>query len=398
MSTVIDNNSITDINSSTFKIRMSFSKSNMSLVNPECVWYDLVRDVWNSSGCTTTDEKGLIVCSCNHLTSFSILMAPVENTFLDYITYSGVAISLACLVVTLLIEALVWASVIKNKTSYIRHVCLVNIAVTLLVADIWFIIGAALEQNTGSAACKAAAFFSFFFYLSLFFWMLTTGLILFYRMVYILHDMSRKTMMIIAFLLGYGCPLLITIVTVASTEPRGTFTSSKLCWLDYDSKTFLAFVVPALSIVFINLLILIVVIFKLMRPTVGEKPGREDRKTVIVIAKTMAVLTPLLGTTWGLGLGLIFDPTNLVVHALFAVLNSFQVRKAVRSSISSSYWRTLRSRVQTTSTDSSEQSRSRSKPKKNHAQKKLYGKRATYDLFAAADSSEATGSSYSALT
>ncbi|XP_040204403.1 adhesion G protein-coupled receptor F5-like [Rana temporaria] len=404
MSTVIDSNS-------TVKISMSFSKSNTSLVNPECVWYDLVRDVWNSSGCSTTEENGLILCSCNHLTSFSILMGPVKNKFLDIISYIGVGISLLCLVVTLLIEALVWASVIKNKTSYIRHVCLVNIAIALLVADIWFIIGAALENNKGSAACKAAAFFSFFFYLSLFFWMLTTGLILFYRMVYILHDMSRKTMMIIAFLLGYGCPLLITIITVASTEPRGTFISSNLCWLDYGSKTFLAFVVPALSIVFINILILIVVIFKLMRPTVGEKPGREDRKTVIVIAKTMAVLNPLLGTTWGFGLGLLFDPTNLVIHGIFAALNSFQglfilistvlldqkVRKAVRSSISSSYWRTLRSRVQTTSTDSSEQSRSRSKPRKNHARKKLYGKKAAYDLFAAADSSETTGSSYSAL-
>ncbi|XP_077345050.1 adhesion G protein-coupled receptor F5-like [Lithobates pipiens] len=412
MSTVTDKNSITDINSSTFKIRMSFSKSNIALRNPECVWYDLVQDVWNNSGCDTTEEKGLIICSCNHLTSFSILMVPVENKFLDIITNSGVGISLVCLVVTLLIEALVWASVIKNKTSYIRHVCLVNIAVTLLVADIWFIIGAALEKNTQSAACKAAAFFSFFFYLSLFFWMLTMGLILFYRMVYILHDMSRKTMMIIAFFLGYGCPLLITIVTVASTEPRGTFTASNFCWLDYYSKTFLAFVVPALAIVFINILILIVAIFKLMRPTVGEKPGREDRKTAIVIAKTMVVLTPLLGTTWGLGLGLISAPTNLGIHASFAALNSFQglfilistvlldqkVRKAVRSSISSSYWRTLRSRVQTTSTDSSGQSRSRSKPRKNQIQKKFFGKRATYDLFAAADSSEATGSSYSALT
>ncbi|XP_073481366.1 adhesion G protein-coupled receptor F5-like isoform X2 [Aquarana catesbeiana] len=412
MSTIIKNYS-ENTDSSKFQINMNFSKSKTSLVNPECVWYDPKQKLWNNSSCTTITENDMILCSCNHLTSFSILMgSSIQDQFLAIITYIGVGISLGCLVITLLIEALVWASVIKNKTSYIRHVCLVNIAVTLLVADIWFIIGAALvENNKGSAACKAAAFFSFFFYLSLFFWMLTTGLILFYRMVYILHDMSRKTMMIIAFLLGYGSPLLITIITVASTEPSKRFISSKFCWLDYsDSRSFLAFVVPALTIVFVDILILVVVIFKLMRPTIGEQSGKEDRKILILIAKTMAILTPLLGTTWGFGLGVVIHPDNLVINVIFAVLNSFQglfilistvlldqkVRKAVSSSITSSYFRTLRSRGQTTSTDSS--GTSKPKRRKKPYKKIFFGKRAVYHLYSTQDSSETSGNSYSVLT
>ncbi|XP_073481367.1 adhesion G protein-coupled receptor F5-like isoform X1 [Aquarana catesbeiana] len=414
MSTILGKNSSTNIDSSTFKINMSFTESIKSLENPECVWFDLTQNIWSSSGCTPSTVDNVIVCTCNHLTSFSILMgSSIQNEkFLEIITYIGVGISLACLVITLLIETLVWDSVIKNKTSYIRHVCLVNIAVTLLVADIWFIIGAALvENNKGSAACKAAAFFSFFFYLSLFFWMLTTGLILFYRMVYILHDMSRKTMMIIAFLLGYGCPLLITIITVASTEPSKRFISSKFCWLDYsDSRSFLAFVVPALTIVFVDILILVVVIFKLMRPTIGEQSGKEERKTLILIAKTMAILTPLLGTTWGFGLGVVIHPDNLVINGIFAALNSFQglfilistvlldqkVRKAVRSSITSSYFRTLRSKGQTTSTDSS--GTSKPKKRKNAFKTGFFGKRAVYNLYSTQDSTETSGNSYSVLT
>ncbi|XP_077345046.1 adhesion G protein-coupled receptor F5-like isoform X2 [Lithobates pipiens] len=399
MSTITGKNSSTNINTSTFKINMTFTESTKSVENQECVWYDLTQNIWSSSGCTPSMVDNVIVCSCNHLTSFSILMgSSIQDKFLEIITYVGVGISLVCLVITLLIEALVWDSVIKNKTSYIRHVCLVNIAVTLLVADIWFIIGAALEKdNKGSAACKATAFFSFFFYLSLFFWMLTTGLILFYRMVYILHDMSRKTMMIIAFLLGYGCPLLITIITVASTEPSKRFISSKFCWLDYsDSRSFLAFVVPALTIVFVNILILVVVIFKLMRPTIGEQSGKEDRKILILIAKTMAILTPLLGTTWGFGLGVVIHPDNLVINGIFAALNSFQVRKAVRSSITSSYIRTLRSRGPTTSTDSS--GTSKPKTRKNAFKTGFFGKRAVYHLYSTQDSTETSGNSYSVLT
>ncbi|XP_072266178.1 adhesion G protein-coupled receptor F5-like [Pyxicephalus adspersus] len=411
MSTVIGKNSQNSkvgITNNTFNIKMSFEKGDTSLVKPNCVWYDMDLNMWNSSGCDTKEELYVINCFCNHLTSFAILMGPVDSTYMDIITYIGVGISLASLVVTLVIETLVWSLVIKNKTSYIRHICLVNIAVTLLVADIWFIIGAALQRDTTSASCKATAFFSFFFYLSLFFWMLTTGLILFYRMVYIFHDMSRKTMMIIAFLLGYGCPLLITIITVASTEPSKQFTSNKYCWLDYEySKSFLAFVVPILTIVFINLLILMLVIYKLMRPSVGENLGKEDKKMWIVIAKTLAILTPLLGTTWGFGIGVVIDPTNEVIHAIFVTLNSFhglfilistvlldqKVRTAVRSSISSSYWRTLRSRVQTTSADSSGTSRSMKSPARG-----LFGKKAAYKFFTAQESNETSGNSSSPLT
>ncbi|XP_077345049.1 adhesion G protein-coupled receptor F5-like [Lithobates pipiens] len=376
MSTIIGKNSSDNIDSSIFKINMNFTESKTSLENPECVWYDFHQNIWRSSGCIPIKIDNAILCSCNHLTSFSVLMgSSITDQFLAFITYIGVGISLACLVVTVLIEALVLASGIKNNTSYIRHVCLINIAVTLLVADIWLIIGATLEQNPRSAACKAAAFFSFFFYLSLFFWMLTTGLFVFYVTVFYMHSLrrSKRTMKIVALLLGYGCPLLITIVTVASTEPSGKFISRKFCWLDYsDSRSFLAFVVPALTIVFVDLLITVLVIFIENRPTIGEKSGKEDRNILILIVKTIFILTPLLGTTWGFGLGVVINPDNRVVNGIFAMLNSCQglfilitvmmdnkMQKALRTSITSSL-RTFTLKGQTSSTYSS----GTSKPKK----------------------------------
>ncbi|XP_040285793.1 adhesion G protein-coupled receptor F5-like [Bufo bufo] len=369
MSTVISNLSSADIDKNVFDITMTFTISNESLKNPDCSWLDLDNQYWRSNGCITIDASdGVVKCSCNHLTSFSILMGGTDNndTFLAIITYIGVAVSIVCLVITLVIEAVVWRSVIKNKTSYMRHVCLVNIAVTLLIADIWFIIGAQLEEYPDSNVCITAAFFTCYFYLCLFFWMLVLGLILFYRLIYILHDISRRSMMIIAFTMGYGCPLLIAVIAVASTAPRGIFTDGKFCWLSKDkSGTFLAFVVPALTIVFINLIILIVVIVKLLRPAIGERPRHEERQNIVAIAKSIAVLTPLLGTSWALGLGVSLYPNNTVIHGIFAAFNSLQglfilisivlldqnVRKAVRSSISTSYWSTLRTKVQSSSTN-----------------------------------------------
>ncbi|XP_073529576.1 adhesion G protein-coupled receptor F5-like [Phyllobates terribilis] len=410
MSTVISNLSSSSIDKNHFNITMIFRKDNTSLKTVDCVWLD--SQSWNNTGCSAlkSNDTNVVKCTCNHLTSFSALMGDEPYEPLALITYIGVGISIASLVITLIIEAVVWRSVIKNKTSYMRHICLVNIAMTLLIADIWFLIGAGLEKYPKSDACKATAFFSFYFYLSLFFWMLVLGLILFYRLIYLLHDMSRRIMVIIAFTLGYGCPLLISVITVATTAPSDRFTNDKFCWLSRTSGAFLAFVVPALSIVFINFIILIVVIVKLLRPTIGERPGQEERQNFVIIAKSIAVLTPLLGTTWALGVAFAYnDPNakyqNQVLSGIFSALNSFQglfilistvfldrnVRKAVRSSISTSYWSTLRTKVQTSSSNST----AFSKPNK----KNIFVKKGGYDLYSAHSSSnDASTNSYSVLS
>ncbi|CAH2245773.1 adhesion G -coupled receptor F5-like [Pelobates cultripes] len=408
-----------------FTITMKFPNQNQSLISPQCVYWDFnltQSGGWNDKNCTSKEDNGTVTCNCNHLTSFSILFssspnnpnngsADNNNNDLEIITYVGVGISIASLVIALLIEFTVWRSVIKNKTSYMRHVCLVNIAVTLLAADIWFMIGAGLEKYPNTDACLVAAFFSFYFYLALFFWMLAMGLLLFHRMIFTLQELSRSTMLITAFILGYVCPLIIALITVGSTIQNQQFTSGKYCWLDYDrSKPFLAFVVPSLTIVFINCVILLVVISKLLRPSVGERSRKDDQLILIQITKSIAVLTPLLGITWGFGLGLVIETnktTNKVLQGIFAGLNSFQglfilistvlldqkVRLALRNTISSSYSSTFRARVQASSTNSSV-------PSSGHPKrKKLFPKRGAYNVFHAQSSSNETSTnSYSVLS
>ncbi|XP_069092739.1 adhesion G protein-coupled receptor F5-like [Pleurodeles waltl] len=337
-----------------FNISMSFEKINRSLSNASCVfWMFNVKESgeWDTAGCRATEEEDQVLCTCDHLTAFSILMSSSPssssggnttkeekqpNATLEYITYIGVGISMGSLVLCLIIEALVWKSVTKNKTSYMRHVCFVNIAVSLLIADIWFIIGSSLtqqlsDQNFTNAmtstvqACDAATFFTHFFYLALFFWMLTMGLILFYSLFFVLNDMSKTTMLAMAFSLGYGCPLIISVVSVAATSPENYYREGNSCWLNImNSNAFLAFVIPALTIVAVNFIILAVVIIILLRPSVGDQPRREERSMLVKIAKSVAILTPLLGLTWGFGIGLLIT-NDYALNVIFSLLNSLQV-------------------------------------------------------------------------
>ncbi|KFQ67814.1 putative G-protein coupled receptor 116, partial [Phaethon lepturus] len=321
-----------------FNINMVFAKKNLSLKMPQCVFWKFTLSKsgggWDTHGCTPTEVEDYVICSCNHLTSFSILMSPdkpSQVTFEDYITYIGLAISILSLVACIIIESLVWKYVTNNTTSYMRHVCILNIATSLLIADIWFIVTGFINdqnQQMSRRVCFVATFFIHLFYLCVFFWMLSLGLILFYRLVFILHNTSKSTQKAVSFCLGYGCPFVIAVITIAVTLPRNNYTrkESHHCWLNWkDSKALLAFVIPALIIVAMNLFITAVVIIKILRPTIGDRSNRQERNSLFQIGKSVAILTPLLGLTWGFGFALIIKNSHKAFRILFTLLNALQV-------------------------------------------------------------------------
>ncbi|XP_043530896.1 adhesion G-protein coupled receptor F2-like [Chiloscyllium plagiosum] len=311
-------------------VKMTFSLRNRTLDfnTAVCGFWDFTgRGAWNDTGCEPEINEENITCHCDHLTSFSILMSPEtkDSPALNYITSIGVAISIGSLLITIIIEAIMWKHVTKHKISYIRHVGILNIAVNLLVADVWFIVASAVEP--GTRACTAATFFTHFFYLALFFWMLTLGLLLVYRLLFPFHDLSRSVMMGISFAVGYLPPLIISIITIGVTFPRNSHTREGACWLGWETEyPLLAFVIPALVIIAINVIILIIVIFKLLRPTIGDgsRANNQEREAFKLIARCIAVLTPILGLTWAFGIPTFQQGSPVAFHYIFTILNAFQ--------------------------------------------------------------------------
>ncbi|XP_035765156.1 adhesion G-protein coupled receptor F1-like [Neolamprologus brichardi] len=360
-------------------ISLTFDILNDTLRDPKCVFWNfsLFNDLggWDDEGCEVVNinETGTVTCNCNHLTSFSILMSPnsPKCPILDYITYTGVAISMGSLVICLIIEGLIWRKIRTNETSYLRHVSIVNIAVSLLIADIWFIIGAAISDavHKNHSACTAATFFNHLFYLALFFWMFASALLLLYRTTNVFGGgLSKASMLAIGFSLGYGAPLIIATVTIAATAPDDKYIiKNVICWLNWDeSKALLAFVIPALSIVLINFIILVVVLYKIIKRRVGTTAAQSgERSVLLVIVKSLAVLTPFFGITWGLGAGLLVAEPDIGIHIAFAFFNSLQgffilvfgtlLDGKVRSAISS-YARRSRSGTGSTSAGNSSSS------------------------------------------
>lgn len=319
-------------------VSFTFEVLNETLANPQCVFWNFSLfdglGGWDNEGCELVSfVNESVACRCNHLTSFSILMSPgsPKDPVLEFITYIGVGLSIGSLIICLAIEAAIWRKINRNPVIYLRHVCIVNIAVSLLIANIWFIVGAAITdaKTQNPPACSAATFFIHFFYLALFFWMLSLALLLFYRMLSDFDGgLSKASMLAIGFSLGYGAPLIIAVVTIAVTAPRGVYTrGSVICWLNWDgSKALLAFVIPVLTIVLINLLILLFVFYKIFsRRAVSDAAQTTEKHFLVVIARSLAVLTPFFGLTWGLGIGILIEPKNRGINISFAFFNSLQV-------------------------------------------------------------------------
>ncbi|XP_054424766.1 adhesion G-protein coupled receptor F1 isoform X1 [Pteronotus mesoamericanus] len=324
ISTVIQNYSINEV-------FLSFSKIESNLSQPHCVFWDFRHLQWNDAGCHLVNETpDTVMCRCTHLTSFSMLMSPFVPpaiiAVVKWITFLGLGVSIGSLTLCLIIEALFWKEVKKNQTSHTRHICMVNIALCLLIADVWFIVAATVDTTVNpSGVCIAAVFLTHFFYLSLFFWMLMLGILLAYRIVLVFHHMAMPLMMAIGFGLGYGCPLIISVITIAVTQPSNGYKRKDVCWLNWSSgsKPLLALAVPALTIVAVNSAVVVLVLTKLWRPAVGERLS-QDRATIVRMGKSLLTLTPLLGLTWGFGIAVMVDSQNLVWHVIFALLNAFQ--------------------------------------------------------------------------
>ncbi|KAJ8399395.1 hypothetical protein AAFF_G00411070 [Aldrovandia affinis] len=78
-----------------------------------------------------------------------------------------------------------------------------------------------------------------------------------------------------------------------------------------------------------NLFSLVVVISKLLRPSVSEGDKGDEKEMAKSILKAVVFLTPIFGITWILGFFvLIVDLSDgvipMIVHYSFTILNSFQ--------------------------------------------------------------------------
>ncbi|KAI5618954.1 adhesion G-protein coupled receptor F3-like isoform X1, partial [Silurus asotus] len=300
-----------------------------------CVYYDFNKSQWSDDGCKWGTVDKPYLCTCTHLSVFTALVSisPVELLYMDQITYIGLGFSVVSLVLCLVIEFVVWNTVVKSNISHFRHTVLVNIALSLLLAHISFLV-ASSPKSALNQWCFTFTVMKHFGFLAVFFWMLCMSMGLLHQMIFVFVQLRKKVYLGLCFFLGYVCPFLIVIGTVI-TYDNGALNSyyvNDICWLKYESMlagSIHTFIIPAGIIVLVNMFTMVVVISRILKPNLSEGKSHDEKEIVRSVIRTVVFLTPSLGITWIFGfavlmLDLTLEPFAQIVNYAFTILNSFQ--------------------------------------------------------------------------
>ncbi|KAM8960732.1 adhesion G-protein coupled receptor D1 [Pelodytes ibericus] len=278
--------------------------------------------IWSSEGCIRVGGNlNYSVCRCNHLTNFAILMqvVPVKlssshKVALSSISYIGCSLSIFCLAITLVTFAILSSvSTIRNQRYHIHA----NLSFAILVAQILLLIS--FRFVSGTLPCKIIAILLHFFFLSAFAWMLVEGLHLYSMVIKVFG--SEESKHLYYYGIGWGSSLVICIVSV--TSALDSYGEGGNCWLSLEKGAIWAFVAPALFVIVVNIGILIAVTRIISRISADNYKVHRDANAFKLTAKAVAVLLPILGSSWIFGIFAVNDQ-SLIFQYMFAIFNSLQ--------------------------------------------------------------------------
>lgn len=333
------------------KFSLRFEDRNRTPNHPlHCVVWDPNNNKWSEDICRWAGANDPWRCECDISNinarsagkrytggAFTVLMSknPIVLPFMDELTKIGLIVSIVSLIACLVIEFLVWNYVVKSSIAHFRHTAVVNISLCLLLADSSFL-STAFPESTPSHWCRWLVVVKHYCFLAMFFWMLCLSLVLLHSLIFIFQRLRKKVYLGVSFSVGYVCPLIIVVLTVIAYDngDENSYYEGNTCWLKYEGffkGSFYAFVMPVGIIVGINILSMLVVIAKLLAPSVSESRTQDDKEVIRSILKAVIFLTPVFGVTWIFGFFiLVIDytttPLSEIVNYAFTVCNAFQVR------------------------------------------------------------------------
>ncbi|XP_070837211.1 adhesion G protein-coupled receptor E5 [Chaetodon trifascialis] len=282
--------------------------------NHACVFWDSSEEggTWSPHGCSVVKSNSeYTVCSCNHLSSFAVLMAlhDIENKFeLQLITWVGLSLSLICLFICILTFSLI-RSIQSPRTTIHLHLC-----ISLFIATLIFLAGISRTENR--VGCAVVAGLLHFFFLAAFCWMCLEGIQLF-RMVVLVFNTNVKTLYMMAG--GYGVPAVIVgISAIANSKGYGT---ERYCWLNLEFIW--SFFGPACVIIIVNVFFFLITVWKLAQKFSSLNPDLDNLQKIKAFTITAVAQLCVLGTMWIFGC-FQFEEGTITMTYLFTIFGSLQ--------------------------------------------------------------------------
>uniref|UniRef100_A0A8C1YMP5 Adhesion G protein-coupled receptor E3-like n=1 Tax=Cyprinus carpio TaxID=7962 RepID=A0A8C1YMP5_CYPCA len=270
---------------------------------------------WIVDGCSVLKtNSSYTVCSCDHLSTFALIMQTSRPPKLDLL-------NLVCVIVGLVFFSLALLSFALCQWSPgVNNVARINICISLLLAHLLFLIIITVSHGL-QVLCAVISGLLHFLFLSGFVWMFIEAVLLFICVKNLSQISSKKREVLSSGFLcviGYLVALVVVCVSVGLV-PEGY--GSEDCWIKMDKGFFWSFLGPVCVILAINTILFIRVIISLsstLRSLNAEVS--QMKQTKIMVFKTLAQCV-VLGCSWILGF---FTNGSKVLEILFLILNSQQ--------------------------------------------------------------------------
>ncbi|GFN97908.1 hypothetical protein PoB_002441400 [Plakobranchus ocellatus] len=211
---------------------------------------------WNPEGYENSKtEQGRIICQCNHLANFAVLMTFYDQTQLEhkkalgYIILAGLIVS----IIGIALSMLSFLCIKKLRKSHPQQVML-QLSTALLLS--WIVFLAGIDRTSDHGPCIATAAILHYLILASFLWMLMEGILQYLLLVKVMTSNFSHFWWKTAFL-SWGVPA-IPVITTLAIDPELYRGGKYYCWM--GSQVFkYELALPVALIVFANLTIFVLV-------------------------------------------------------------------------------------------------------------------------------------------
>ncbi|KAG7491254.1 hypothetical protein MATL_G00001070 [Megalops atlanticus] len=293
-------------------------------VNPEgqltCVYWNQSR--WVVDGCELTQRNSThTMCTCNHLSTFALIMQtgrpPEDDIILNWISMIAVSVGLLFLALAILTFILCrWNPKVSNTPRLNLSICLFLAHLLLLLVQSFL-----SDIHPHKLVCAVISGVLHFLFLSSFVWMFLESLQLF-LLVRNLQEVRviQQEGIHWGFLLliGYGIPCLVVGVS-AGLVPDGY--GSDQCWLKTEEGFRWSFLGPVCFLLAVNVILFTTIIGYLWFTVAGRnKEISQLKDTRMMVVKAIFQFI-ILGCPWIFGF---FVNNSKTLEYVFLLITSQQ--------------------------------------------------------------------------
>ncbi|XP_070809202.1 adhesion G-protein coupled receptor G5 [Pituophis catenifer annectens] len=283
---------------------------------------------WRTEGCKTNASQDNVLCQCNHLTYFAVLLQlssePLDEKLLGPLTYLsdiGCGISASACFITIFLY-LFTRKLYHDSTTKIH----INLLAALFFLNVSFLSSKTLVDHPWW--CSILAAFLHYSLLCSLTWMGIEGFHLYLLVIKVYNSYIRRYLLKLCAA-GWGIPGVIVLASVLSMQDLygqhsiktdSQYKNISICWITSAILNNITFVYVG-GTIFFNIVILVMVVQKLRQ--LRAHPLHQPKEHTCKDVGTVLGMTFLLGTTWMLAFvsfGVFLVPQIF----LFSIFNALQ--------------------------------------------------------------------------